>query len=61
MDKTITLKYTDFQGVESGNNPTLLKEILDKIADGEQVYIVVKDGKDYKVAKTDKGIGLVPV
>jgi hypothetical protein len=61
MEKTITLKYTDFQDMESGKNPTLLKEIKDKIADEGLIYIVNRDGTDYKIAITDKGIGLVPV
>jgi hypothetical protein len=47
--------------MESGNNPTLLKEILDKITDEKQIYILSKDGTDYKIAITDKGIGLVPL
>ena len=61
MEKTTPLNYTDFQAAESGKNPTLLKEIIDKIKDEEQIYIVTRDGIDYKVAITDKGIGLVPV
>jgi hypothetical protein len=61
MNEPIILKYTDYQAIESGNNLTAKQEIMDKIADQGQIYIVNKDGKDYKVALTDKGVGLVPM
>jgi hypothetical protein len=61
MNEPIMLKYTDYQAIESGNDPTKRKEITDKITDQRQVYIVIKDGTQYKVAITDKGLGLVPV
>jgi len=60
MEEPINLKYSDYQAIESGKNPTARQEIMDKIGDQGQLYIVTKDGKDYKVAITDKGLGLVP-
>jgi hypothetical protein len=61
MNEPIIIKYTDYQAIESGNNPTARQEITDKIADQGQIYIVNKDGTDYKIALTDKGVGLVPM
>ena len=61
MNEPIILKYSDYQAIDSGKNPTARQEIMDKITDQGQIYIVNKDGKDYKVALTDKGLGLVPM
>jgi len=38
-----------------------MQDIIDKMADEGQIYIVKKDGTDYKVALTEKGVGLVPM
>jgi predicted transcriptional regulator len=61
MNEPIILSFTDYQAIESGKNPTAMEEIMNKMADEGQIYIVKKDGTDYKVALTEKGVGLVPM